>query len=43
MRLFLITKVTFEDEKVIMVSDDYEVDVTYKAIETNHYILDYLF
>lgn len=90
MRLFLITKVTFEDEKVIMVSDDteeevkdylrmlakypiaapvdehpinfdacyydeehdfahfegtdgYEVDVTYKAIETDHYILDYLF
>lgn len=90
MRLFLITKVTFDNEKVIMVSDDteeevkdylrviaknpiapyieghpvndaacyydeeldfahlegtdgYEVDITYKAIETNHYILDYLF
>lgn len=90
MRLFLITKVTFDDEKVIMVSDDteeevkdflrliakipvapyieghpvntaachydeehgfahlegtdgYEVDITYKPIETNHYILDYLF
>jgi len=90
MRLFLITKVTFEDKKVIMVSDDteeevkdflrliakipvapyieghpvntaacyydeehdfahlegtdgYEVDITYKPIETNHYIHDYLF
>ena len=90
MRLFLITKVTFDDEKVIMVSDNtedvikdflraiakcpiapyieghpvntaacyydeehdfahpegtdgYEVDITYKPIETDHYILDYMF
>ena len=33
MRLFLITKVTFKDEKVIMVSDDTEEEVKADAKE----------